>query len=128
MFCTNEANGSHICDHNKSLKYITVHIVPKQEGGSAVDAVETAVSVFEESDFFNAGRGSALNCHGEVECDALIMDGNTMNTGIARIFHVHVESPRSHAQLLSRNCPTNYMYGTNFFLFIRCSNGCTLFY
>ena len=50
-------------------------------GGTAVDAVEAAVSLFEESDFFNAGRGSALNCLNEVECDAMIMDGDTMDTG-----------------------------------------------
>ncbi|CAB4030105.1 isoaspartyl peptidase L-asparaginase-like, partial [Paramuricea clavata] len=50
-------------------------------GGSAVDAVEAAVRVFEDSEYFNAGRGSSLNCFGEVECDAMIMDGHEMKTG-----------------------------------------------
>ena len=53
----------------------------KQNGGSAVDAVEKAVRVFEEHDHFNAGRGSFLNVCDEVECDAMIMDGNSMKTG-----------------------------------------------
>ena len=53
----------------------------KQNGGSAVDAVEQAIRVFEEHGHFNAGRGSCLNESGEVECDAMIMDGNNMKTG-----------------------------------------------
>ena len=32
----------------------------KQNGGSAVDAAEKAIRVFEENDNFNAGRGSCL--------------------------------------------------------------------
>ena len=53
----------------------------KQNGGTAVQAVEQAVRVFEEHGHFNAGRGSCLNTSGEVECDALIMDGHEMKTG-----------------------------------------------
>ena len=53
-----------------------------QEGGTAVDAVEEAVCFLEVSKYFNAGRGSLLNNDGEVECDAMIMDGHTMKTGI----------------------------------------------
>jgi beta-aspartyl-peptidase (threonine type) len=36
----------------------------------------------EDNKYFNAGRGSLLTTDGEVECDAMIMDGDTMNTGI----------------------------------------------
>ena len=54
----------------------------KQNGGSAVDAVEKAVSILEEHDHFNAGRGSCLNEIDEVECDAMIMDGHNLKTGI----------------------------------------------
>ena len=53
----------------------------KQDGGTAVEAVEQAVRVFEEHAHFNAGRGSCLNTSGEVECDAMIMDGHEMKTG-----------------------------------------------
>lgn len=56
----------------------------QQEGGSAVNAVEKAVRVFEGHPHFNAGRGSFLNVSDEVECDAMIMDGHNMETGIHR--------------------------------------------
>ena len=54
-----------------------------EQGGSAVDAVEIAVRILEDSEHFNAGCGSLMNNSGEVECDAMIMDGNTMKTGIS---------------------------------------------
>ena len=57
-------------------------ILFKQRGDAAVDAVEAAVSVLEDNDYFNAGVGSLLNTDGEVECDAMIMDGETLNIGI----------------------------------------------
>jgi len=44
-------------------------------GGSALDAVEKAVVVMEDSGLFNAGSGSCLNMAGEVEMDAAIMSG-----------------------------------------------------
>ena len=53
----------------------------KQNGGTAIDAVEKAIRVLEEHSHFNAGRGSFLNTSGEVECDAMIMDGNNLKTG-----------------------------------------------
>ncbi|XP_046853556.1 isoaspartyl peptidase/L-asparaginase-like isoform X2 [Xenia sp. Carnegie-2017] len=49
--------------------------------GTAVDAVEKAVSILEDCDLFMIGRGSPLNSEGEVECDAMIMDGDTLKTG-----------------------------------------------
>jgi beta-aspartyl-peptidase (threonine type) len=50
-------------------------------GGSAVDAVEAAVVVLENSPLFNAGTGSALNSAGRVETDAAIMDGANLAVG-----------------------------------------------
>jgi L-asparaginase / beta-aspartyl-peptidase len=52
-----------------------------RHGGSALDAVEKAVMVLEDNPLFNAGRGSALNCAGEVEMDASIMDGRRLKAG-----------------------------------------------
>jgi beta-aspartyl-peptidase (threonine type) len=58
-------------------------------GGSALDAVETAVSLLEDDSSFNAGRGSILNQAGEVEMDAIIMDGRTLSFGaVAALRHV----------------------------------------
>lgn len=50
-------------------------------GGSALDAVEAAVRALEDNSVFNAGHGAALNADGEVELDAIIMDGKTLATG-----------------------------------------------
>jgi len=50
-------------------------------GGSALDAVEAAVRVMEDDPTFNAGRGSHFNRSGDVETDAIIMDGATLNLG-----------------------------------------------
>ncbi|XP_028391931.1 isoaspartyl peptidase/L-asparaginase-like [Dendronephthya gigantea] len=63
----------------------------KEEGGTAVDAVEAAVRVFEDSELINAGRGSALNCCDKVECEAMIMNGEDVKTGavmnVSRFLH-----------------------------------------
>lgn len=60
-------------------------------GGSALDAVEAAVCVLEDSPVLDAGRGSVLNSQGFVEMDALIMDGRSLNLGavaaIQRVRH-----------------------------------------
>jgi beta-aspartyl-peptidase (threonine type) len=51
------------------------------QGGSALDAVEDAVTFLEDHPLFNAGRGSVLNAAGEVEMDASLMDGGRLHAG-----------------------------------------------
>jgi len=51
------------------------------KGGNALDAVEAATRSMEDSEILNAGRGSCLTEEGTVELDAMIMDGQTLNTG-----------------------------------------------
>lgn len=51
------------------------------EGGSALDACATAVRVLEDDPTFDAGVGSFLNAAGQVEMDAAIMDGRTLDVG-----------------------------------------------
>jgi beta-aspartyl-peptidase (threonine type) len=46
------------------------------EGGSALDAVETAVRALEDDEEFNAGYGAVLTRDGRVEVDASVMLGN----------------------------------------------------
>eukprot|EP00741_Cyanophora_paradoxa_P012482 tig00020610_g12061.t1 len=50
-------------------------------GGSAMDAVEAAIRVLEDDPTFDAGTGSVLNEEGQVEMDAIVMDGATLKTG-----------------------------------------------
>ncbi len=50
-------------------------------GGSALDACEVAVRVLEDDPTFDAGVGSFLNANGEVELDAAMMDGRTLQAG-----------------------------------------------
>jgi beta-aspartyl-peptidase (threonine type) len=50
-------------------------------GGRALDAVQAAVIVMEDSPHFNAGHGAALNHDGEHELDSSIMDGATLAAG-----------------------------------------------
>ncbi|XP_008276967.1 isoaspartyl peptidase/L-asparaginase [Stegastes partitus] len=52
-----------------------------KRGGSALDAVEAAVRTLEDNAVFNSGHGAALNTDGEVELDAIIMDGRTLACG-----------------------------------------------
>jgi L-asparaginase / beta-aspartyl-peptidase len=51
------------------------------KGGSALDAVEACIRSMEEHPRFNAGYGSALTERGTVECDASIMEGETLQAG-----------------------------------------------
>ena len=50
-------------------------------GGSALDAVEAAVLVLEDSPRFNAGKGAVFNAKGAHELDAAIMEGHTRRAG-----------------------------------------------
>ncbi|XP_029377411.1 isoaspartyl peptidase/L-asparaginase [Echeneis naucrates] len=52
-----------------------------QGGGSSMDAVVEAVSLLENDPSFNAGCGSVLNVKGEVEMDAIVMDGKMLRSG-----------------------------------------------
>jgi len=50
-------------------------------GQSALDAVEAAVRSMEDNATFDAGVGSVLNSVGEIELDAMIMEGTTLKLG-----------------------------------------------
>ncbi len=52
-----------------------------KEGGTALEAVEAVIRIFEDDSTFNAGRGAVLTTDGHVELDASIMDGKTLACG-----------------------------------------------
>ncbi len=68
-------------------------------GGSALDAVEAAVKVLEDDPVFGAGRGSCINANGDVEMDAILMDGATLNVGAIAAIQ-RVQHPISVARLV----------------------------
>jgi beta-aspartyl-peptidase (threonine type) len=70
-----------------------------EQGGAALDAVETAVRVLEDDPTFNAGRGSALNAAGEVEMCSAIMSGKDLAVGAVAVIK-GVRHPVSVARLV----------------------------
>ncbi len=50
-------------------------------GGSALDAVEAAIVLLEESPHFNAGKGAVFDADGGHQLDASIMEGHTRRAG-----------------------------------------------
>lgn len=69
-------------NHVAGVKRTVEEIYPMLEDGmSALDAVEKAVNILEEDPTFDSGRGAFLNAKGDIELDALIMDGNKLDFG-----------------------------------------------
>ena len=52
-----------------------------RENGKSIDAVEAVIKFLEDSELFNAGKGSVLSNNEEVEMDASIMRGDNLNAG-----------------------------------------------
>lgn len=60
-----------------------------EDGGAALDAVETAIVIMEDSPLFNAGKGAVFTRDGKNELDSSIMDGKTVNAGaVAGVTHM----------------------------------------
>jgi beta-aspartyl-peptidase (threonine type) len=69
-------------DHLAGMRCAVSDVFPKLEAGmSALDAVEAAVRVLEDNPALNAGRGAVLNARGEIELDAMLMDGKALRVG-----------------------------------------------
>jgi beta-aspartyl-peptidase (threonine type) len=69
------------------------------DGGPALDAVEVTVRLLEDSPILDAGHGSYLNAAGQIEMDALIMDGETMDMGAIAAVQL-IRNPVSLARLV----------------------------
>jgi beta-aspartyl-peptidase (threonine type) len=71
-------------------------------GGNAVRAVTAAVTVLEDDELFNAGRGAALCADGSAELCASVMSGRTLRVG-AMVGLKRVKNPVLGAALLMRH-------------------------
>lgn len=56
-------------------------------GGSSLDAVTRAITLLEDTPFFNAGKGAVFNSAGKNEMDASIMDGSNLDAGAVAGVH-----------------------------------------
>ena len=78
--------------------------------GSALDAVEAAITVMEDDDTFDAGRGSFLTRDGRVQLDALLMSGADLRAGgVACVERLH--NPIQAARLVLERSPHVYFVG-----------------
>ena len=82
-----------------------------ERGGSAVDAVEAAITVMEDDDTFDAGRGSFLTRDGRVQLDALLMNGADLRSGGVACVE-RLRNPIQAARLVLDKSPHVYFVGT----------------
>ena len=81
------------------------------QGGSALDAAEAAVTVLEDDEAFDAGRGSFLTRDGRVQLDALLMDGATLRAGGVACVE-RLRNPIQAARLVLDRSPHVYFVAT----------------
>ena len=93
-------------------------------GGSALDAVEAAVTVLEDDPTFDAGCGSFLTTDGRVQLDALLMDGGRMKAGGVACVE-RLRNPIKAARLVLEQSPHVYFVGAGAEAFA-CSHGMEL--
>jgi beta-aspartyl-peptidase (threonine type) len=79
-------------------------------GGSALAAIEAAVMVLEDDPVFDAGYGSHLNLDGRVECDAIVMNGETLRSGAAAGLQ-RIKNPIQLARKILETCPHMMLVG-----------------
>lgn len=81
-----------------------------EKEASALDAVEAAVALMEDDPIFDAGKGSVLNQSGQVEMDAIIMDGSSLRSGAVAALR-HVRNPVKVARALMERTPFSMVAG-----------------
>src|SRR5271156_3156567 len=82
-----------------------------REGGSSLDAVEAAITLLEDDETFDAGRGSFLTRDGRVQLDALLMDGATLRAGGVACVE-RLRNPIQAARLVLDKSPHIYFVGS----------------
>jgi L-asparaginase / beta-aspartyl-peptidase len=75
-----------------------------ERGAPALDAVVAAITILEDSELFNAGKGAVFTHDGRNELDAAVMDGATLRAGAVAGVH-HVRNPIVLARLVMERSP-----------------------
>lgn len=78
--------------------------------GSALDAVEKAVILLEDSPLFNAGKGSVFTASGTHEMDAAIMEGKDLKAGAVSLV-TGIKNPISLARTIMEKSPHVFLAG-----------------
>lgn len=77
----NMSNEMELAYNQKLEEAINTGYKILENGGTSLDAVESTIKILENSELFNAGKGSVLSNEEIVEMDASIMNGNNLNAG-----------------------------------------------
>ena len=81
-----------------------------KHGGAALDAVEKAVMILEDSPLFNAGKGSVFTADGTHEMDAAIMDGKDLSAGAVSLIS-GIKNPIRLAKTVMEKSPHVFLAG-----------------
>jgi beta-aspartyl-peptidase (threonine type) len=81
-----------------------------EQFGMALDAVEQAVMSLEDDPTFDAGTGSVLTADGDIELDAMLMDGRDLRLGAVGAVQ-HLKNPIQLARLLLNYEEHNMLVG-----------------
>ena len=81
-----------------------------EKNGSSKDAVEETIKILENSELFNAGKGSVLSNKGVVEMDASFMNGENLNAGAISGIKT-IKNPISAARLVMEKSEHVFLSG-----------------
>lgn len=106
-------------NHLNGVRKAVEKIYPLLENGlSALDAVEQAVNILEEDPTFDSGRGAFLNEIGEIELDAMIMDGRNLEFGAVAALQ-NILHPVSVARKVMGETEHNMLVGNGALVFAK---------
>ena len=98
--------------HEAGVRRATEHgYALLRRGASATEAVTESVSLLENDETFDAGRGAFLTRDGRVQLDALLMDGSTLRAGGVACVE-RIGNPIQAAKLVLEKSPHVYFVGT----------------
>jgi beta-aspartyl-peptidase (threonine type) len=101
-----------VADHQRGIaNALRAGYAQLEKGRSSLDAVEAAVTVMEDDDTFDAGRGSFLTRDGRVQLDALMMDGSNLRAGGVACVE-RIRNPIQAARLVLDHSPHIYFVST----------------
>ena len=81
-----------------------------EQGGKSIDAVEETIKILEDSELFNAGRGSVLTNDETAEMDASIMTGQDLNAGAVATLKI-IKNPISAARAVMEKSKHVFLSG-----------------